>query len=252
MGRAIKKPPAPMETRWATVALAAIDFLAELDTESLVHEGCYASPHVWSHVADTTTNLVHDMAKDITRLSLDPRIQIACQFEAELHTNFYRRCLNWNKVRCASSSPPPPPLPPPLLFIISFSHTPNTERKQPGASPPVQVGGHAGRGGAAPCWWEAAAANPENKFPSTFARIRKMRESNRVFGSVGGNSPTSSADMADLCVKKITAGIAAGMKEFEKNVLLLARGPHPPVPPSFQKASPSGSTICSRGPWVRS
>jgi hypothetical protein len=55
MHKHLKKPPAPMDTRWATIGLAAIDFLDELEIESENPrwEGCYATPDMWKFVADT-------------------------------------------------------------------------------------------------------------------------------------------------------------------------------------------------------
>ena len=189
MGRTVKKPPAPMETRWATIALASIDFLDELEMESENprYEGCYATPHMWKHVVDTTKNLVHDMAEDITSLSMDPRIQIACQFEAELYTRFYKGCLNFNKKKSS----------------LGYHHMFKS------GDMPVEVERRR-------AWWKAAVKHPSRQFPATHARIQTMRTSGFVFGSMGGDTATSSAEMEDFYEKKIEAGARAGLKEFEK------------------------------------
>ena len=219
MGKTVKKPPAPMETRWATIALASIDFLDELENESENpdFEGCYATPHMWKHVTDVTKNLVHEMATDIATLSMDLRVQVACQFEAELYTRFYRRCLTFNKVPSALPStvmlphvtaphshlPPLPPLLPQAKSSLGYHHMFKS------GDMPKEVQRRR-------AWWRSAVASPKTCFPATFARIQKMRESTFVFGAMGKEEPTSAADMADLYEKKVEAGIAAGYKEFKK------------------------------------
>ena len=66
-------------------------------------------------------------------------------------------------------------------------------------------------------WWTSASENPKKHFPSTFARTRKLKDSSFLFGSMGsGGDPTTATEMASLCEKKVRAGVAAGLKEFEK------------------------------------
>ena len=99
----------------------------------------------------TQTNLVHEMADNIATLSMDPRLQVACQFEAELYTRFYKRCLNWNKAKSS----------------LGYDH------KFKSGDMPVEVERRRK-------WWEGALADPRKYFPATHARIDKLAASGKV------------------------------------------------------------------------
>jgi len=187
-----KRPKEPQPQRWNTIG-ACSDDLFDLKKEPRHgHPGQYVVPDFFKFLATkhpASSGYLHSLCCDIALHSMDERIIVGLTMESEVNKLFWERANTFNRQKSSQG------------YDVGFR----------GRDMPPEVMHRRN-------FWEEAVADPSTKFPRTWAAIQAISNSNITMPAADDQShgPLDTAGVKALYERKLSNGIAAAKREFEK------------------------------------